>query len=204
MQSTENKVLRRIYGKGRGWAFSQKDFSQIGSREAIYVSLHRLSKRGKIRRVIRGLYDYPEFSSLLNKELSPDINQVAQALSRKFRWRIQPSGPAALNLLGLSTQVPGRSVYLSNGPDRHYEIGNTHLDFQHAVLKEASFKLSESALIVQGLRSLGQGNITPEVISGIRSWLTPELRNKVLGDTKTATDWIYRAIRRICQEDCNG
>jgi len=204
MQSTENKILRRIYGKGRGWVFSQKDFSQIGSREAIDISLHRLLKKGKIRRVIRGLYDYPEFSSLLNKELSPDIDQVAQALARKFRWQIQPSGPAALNLMELSTQVPGRFVYLSNGPDRSYEIGKTTLHFQHAVLKETSFKLPESALIVQGLRSLGQGNITPEVITTIRNWLDPALRDKMLEDTKTVTDWIYKAIRNICQEDHNG
>ncbi len=204
MQSMENKILSRIHGSGRGWAFSQKDFSQLGSREAIDLSLHRLLKKGKIRRVIRGLYDYPKFSSLLTKELGPDIDQVARALARKFRWDIQPSGPAALNLMRLSTQVPGRFVYLSNGPDRSYKIDKTILYFQHAVLKEAAFKLPQSALIVQGLRSLGQGGITPEVIAGIRSWLAPVLRTKVLKDTTTATDWIYRAIRKICREDDNG
>ncbi len=204
MQSTENKILSRINSYGNGWAFSQKDFSRLGSREAIDLSFHRLLKKGKIRRIIRGLYDYPEFSSLLNKELSPDIDQVAQALARKFRWHIQPSGPAALNLMGLSTQVPGGFVYLSNGPDRSYKIGKTILHFQHAVLKEASFKFPESALIVQGLRSLGQGGITPEIIVEIRSWLTPTLRTKVLKDTMTVTDWIYSAIRKICQEDHNG
>jgi hypothetical protein len=199
MQSIENTILRRIYGKGRGWSFSQKDFSRIGSREAIDLALHRLLKKGKIRRVIRGIYDYPKFSSLLNKELSPDIDQVTQALARKFRWQVQPSGPAALNLMGLSTQVPGRFVYLSNGPNRHYKIGKTPIDFQHAVLKEASLKLPESVLIVQGLRSLGQEHITQEVIADIRDWLPPALRGKVLADTRTATNWIYKAIRGICQ-----
>jgi len=204
MQTSQDKILSRIYGNGRGWAFSQNDFARLGSREAIDLSLHRLLKKGKIRRVIRGLYDYPQFSPLLNKDLSPDIDQVARALARKFRWSIQPSGPAALNLMGLSTQVPGRLIYLSNGPDRSYEIGKLSLHFQHAVLKETSFKLPASALIVQGLRSFGQSGITPEVIAGIRNWLDPSLRAKVLKDTKTATDWIYRAVRRICQEDQSG
>lgn len=204
MQSIGDKIVSRIYGSGRGCVFSQKDFSQLGRREAIDISLHRLVKKGKIRRVMRGLYEYPKYSSLLNKELSPDIDQVAGALARKFGWTIQPSGPAALNLMGVSMQVPGRYVYLSNGPDRSYEIGKMALQFQHAVLKEASFKLPESALIVQGLRSLGKGGITTEVIAGIRNWLDPVLRTRVLNDTKTSTDWIYKAVREICREDPNG
>ena len=81
-------------------------------------------------------------------------------MALKFGWRIQPSGPAALNLMGLSTQVPGRFVYLSNGPDRTYEIENTSLHFQHTALKDAGFKSPESGLIVQGLKSLGQEYIT--------------------------------------------
>ena len=204
MRSIQDKILSRIYGKGRGWAFSQKDFSRIGSREAIDLSLHRLLKSGKIRRVIRGLYDYPKFSSLLDRDMSPDINEVAQALARKFRWQIQPSGSVALNLMGLSTQVPGRYVYLSNGPGRSYKIDNRALHFQHAALKEASFKLSASALIVAGLRSLGRSNITSDTIASIRKWLDPKLRAKVMDDTTTSADWIYKAIRKICQEDRNG
>jgi integrase len=71
---------------------------------------------------IRGIYDYPRFSKLLDQSLSPDIDQVARALARKFRWCIQPTGATALNFLGLSTQVPARAVYLSDGPDRVYQI----------------------------------------------------------------------------------
>jgi hypothetical protein len=204
MQSIEDKIIRRIYGRGRGWAFSQRDFSELGRREAIDVSLHRLGKKGKIRRIIRGIYEYPKNSILLKKELSPDIDQVARALARKFGWNIQPSGPASLNMMGVSPQVPGRYIYLSSGPDRLYIIGKTVLQFQHAMLKEASIKLPESALIVQGLRSLGKSGITTEVIVGIRNWLDPTLRTKVLKDTKTVTDWIYKAIREICVEDRNG
>ncbi len=70
-----------------------------------------------IRRVIRGIYDYPKFSNLLGQQLSPDLDQVAAALARKFGWHIQVTGPSALNLLGLSTQVPGRIIYASDGPD---------------------------------------------------------------------------------------
>jgi len=162
--------------------------------------LHRLHKKGTIRRVLRGLYDYPGFSELLGQELSPDIHQVAQALSRKFGWCIYPSGPAALNLIGLSTQVPGRIVYLSDGPTRSYTVGNTVLTFKNTALKETGFKLVESGLVVQGLKSLGQDGITPQVIARIRDWLNPELRPRIMKDTQTATGWVYDAIRRICGE----
>lgn len=199
-QSIENQIISKIYGSGRGWAFFEKDFARLGSSESIRLALHRLGKKGTIRRVLRGLYDYPGFSELLGQELSPDTHQVAGALSRKFGWRIYPSGPAALNLMGLSTQVPGRIVYLSNGPSRSYTVGSAALTFKNTALKETGFKLTESALIVQGLKSLGPGGITPQVIAHIRDWLDPELRSRVLKDTPTATGWVYNAIRKICEE----
>ena len=82
-QSVDKAILATIYGNGRGWAFSQKDFSHLGSREAIDLALHRLQNKKTIRRVLRGLYDYPQFSKLLNTELSPDIDQAAHAHQRQ-------------------------------------------------------------------------------------------------------------------------
>lgn len=164
-------------------------------------ALHRLTARGEVRRVIRGIYDYPRFSKLLEQQVSPDIDQVARAIARKFRWRIQPSGATAMNLLGLSTQVPGRVVYLSDGPDRSYKIGNTTLAFEHTALKEAGFRLRETGLIVQALKSLGEERVTPEVIKRIREWLPKPLRSKVLADARTATTWVHRAIQEIVEED---
>jgi hypothetical protein len=197
-QATEKTILRRIYGKGRGWAFSQKDLTDFGSRSALDVALHRLCAQGTIRRDLRGIYDYPRHSALLGEPLSPDIDQVAHALARKFGWRILPNGPSALNLMGLSTQVPAQYLYLSDGPDRSYRVGSTDLAFKQTALKEARFVLRESSVIVQGLKSLGQEALTVEIIAKIRDWLPPALRPKVLTDTRTATGWVYEVIRRIC------
>lgn len=199
-QAIEQKAYGRIRGNGRGWAFSQRDFAPLGSRDGVDKALQRLHRRGTIRRVIRGIYDYPQFSDLLNQQLSPDLDQIAQALARKFGWRIQPSGASAQNLIGLSTQVPGRIVYLSDGPDRRYEVGRTTLVFEHTALKEAGFKYRESMLLVQALKAHGRDRITPAVIEKIRTWLDPGLREKVLVDTKTATGWVYKAIQQICRE----
>ena len=197
-QVTEKTILRRVYGKGRGWAFSQKDLTDFGSRSALDVALHRLCTQGTIRRVLRGIYDFPRHSALLGEPLSPDIDQVAHALARKFGWRILPNGPSALNLMGLSTQVPAQYLYLSDGPDRSYRVGTTDLMFKQTALKEARFVLRESSVIVQGLKSLGQEALSAEVIAKIRDWLPPALCPKILTDTRTATGWVYEVIRKIC------
>jgi hypothetical protein len=132
------------------------------------------------------------------------MNQVAHALARKFAWRIQPDGATAQNLLGLSTQVPSRVVYLSDGPDRSYTVGKTSLAFEHTALKEASFRLPESRLIVQALKAFGEDRITPKIITQIRGKFEPALRQRILLDTKTATGWVYAAIQEIAKEDSNG
>ena len=82
--------------------------------------------------------------------------------------------------MGLSTQVPGRYVYLSDGPARTYEVAHTELVLENTALKEAGFKLRESALMVQGLRSLGREGITPDIIARIRQWRDPSLRSSWL------------------------
>lgn len=113
-QSIEDKLVSRIYGSGRGWAFSQADFADLGSRSAIDLALHRREQDGVIRRVIRGIYDYPRHSKALRGPVSPDIDQIAHALARKFAWRIQPDGATAQNLLGLSARVEEAGSYINS------------------------------------------------------------------------------------------
>lgn len=160
-----------------------------------------MEKAGKIRRVIRGLYDAPVYSDLLRTHVSPDLDQVAHALARRFGWHVQPSGAAAANLLGLSTQIPAQLIYLSDGPNRSYSIGRLRLTFEHAPHKEASLRMRESSLVVQAIKNLGPEGITPEVEAKIRRWLPERLRAKVLSDARTVTGWVFAALRRIAQAE---
>ncbi len=200
MQSINNKILSRIYGRGRGWAFSPGEFVGEFDRNQIDNALSNLTKDGKIRRICRGMYDYPKYSELLGQQLSPDHEQVAQAFARKFNWRILPSGDAALNLLGLSTQVPGKFIYLSDGPNRKYSILSYNLEFKKTALKEIGFKQRESGLIVQALKALGKERITSEIIEKIRTQVKSEKYGKIRKETKTVTGWVYDAIKEICRE----
>jgi len=201
MQTIEDKITYRIYGRGRDWAFTANDFAAEFGRSTVDWVFHKLVAKGTIRRVARGVYDYPKYSELLKQNLSPDFDQVARALARKFNWRITPTGDAALNLLGLSTQVPGRLVYLSDGPGRSYKIGNFTLTFKKAALKDVGFKHRESGLVVQALKALGKERIDEKTISAIRAQLDGKARKRVLKETVTATGWVYDAIKRICAEN---
>lgn len=199
MQSIDSQVISRIYGHQRGWAFSKNDFVDLGGDAAIRKALSRLEAKGTIRRVIRGMYDYPRISTLLNETMGPDLGELAEALARKSGWRIQPSENTALNLLGLSTQVPAQSVYLSDGPSKTYAVGNRQLIFKKRRLKESSFKHQESELVVQALKALGQQRIDEKLRQKLSKQWTPELWRKMVRDTKTAPAWVHGIIRSIAE-----
>ncbi|MGF1575144.1 MAG: DUF6088 family protein [Cyanophyceae cyanobacterium] len=193
-----------IAGHGRGWAFSSSDLLSHFNRQQADSLLSELVKQGKIRRLARGMYDYPAYSELLKKELSPNMDQVANAYARKFNWRIAVSGETALYMLGLSTQVPAKYVYLSDGPGRRYEVMGQSLEFRKAKLKDMGFKHRESTLLVQALKALGKEHITPEIIARIRAQQDPSHYERILRDTRSSTGWVYEAIRQICRRDSDG
>jgi hypothetical protein len=201
MKSLIESCFYFIAGHGRGWAFSSSDLLSRYGRQQADSLLSELAGQGKIRRVARGMYDYPDYSELLGKTLSPDIDQVARAYARKFNWRIEVAGETALNLLGLSTQIPASYVYLSDGPNRRYEILGQTLEFKKSALKNIGFKHRESMLIVQALKALGKEHVSPDIISKIRQQIEPGQCDKILKDTSSVTGWIFEAIREVCRDE---
>ena len=80
MHSVDYKIYARIIGHGKGYAFSNKDFADIGARGSIDVALSKLAATGQIRRIARGLYDYPRYNAEPGGVLSPDMRQAALAM----------------------------------------------------------------------------------------------------------------------------
>ena len=199
-----DKVFYFISGHGRGWSFSSNDLIHKFTRQEIDNTLSDLVKKEKIRRVARGIYDYPKYSELLKKQLSPDIEQVSRAYARKFNWKIEVSGESALNILGLSTQVVGRYIYLSNGPNKNYTLNDgTTIEFKKSSLKNIGFKYKESSLIVQALKTLGKDRVDEQVVKSIREKIDARKYKKILNDTQSATVWIYETIKIICKDETN-
>lgn len=199
MKNISESIFYFISGHGKGWAFSSSDLAGRFARQQIDNALSDLVENGKIRRVARGLYDYPRFSDLLQKSLSPDVDQVANAYARKFSWRIEISGESALNLLGLSTQIPAQYIYLSDGPSKSYDVMGVTLHFKKSSLKDIGFKHRESTLIVQALKALGKEHLSEAVFAKIRKQIDQKNHTKILRDTQGCTGWIYEAIKQICK-----
>ncbi len=200
MQSTHNKILARIRGKGRGFAFSSKDFLDLGSRNSVDKTLSRLCTQGIIRRVATGIYDFPRKNEELGGKLSPDIHQVAQAIARKNGVRIQPSGAQAANLLGLSTQVPAQVLYLTNGKSRTVNIANRTLIFKRAEPREMQPGSDIGVLVTQALRYMGKDQVDKKVMDYLHRQLSETDHKKLLKDARYMEDWIWETVQRIASK----
>lgn len=197
MQKTENKIYSSIRGKGAGCVITNSDFYHLAARGTINRCLTSLRERGIIRSLITGIYDYPIYSELLQEQLAPDIDLVAQAIARKNQWHIQITGDAALNYLGLSTQVPGRYLYLSDAQSREYQIMNSTIEFNRSPLKQSKFKSRQTEIITQALLSLGESNLNDAVITKITDFITEKEKPCILKDSRYAPAWIGELLRNI-------
>ena len=117
MAAAADRIIKRVRGKGRGWAFTPKDFLDLGTRASVDMALTRLTQSGQIRRIGRGLYDYPKLHDRFGA-LTPDADAIAQAVATQGGDKLVRSGAQAANRLGLSTQVPAKASYATSGPTR--------------------------------------------------------------------------------------
>ena len=197
MESITERVFSRIYGHGMGWVFSQIDFFDLGSKNAIDKLVSRSAKKGTIRRLMQGLYDYPIYSKLLDEELPPKMDKVAEAVARKYTWNIIPEGSTALHLLGLDLQVPARYTFLSSGPSREYHIQEQKLTFLHRKISHTMIKDHYTATLVQAIQAIGRGNITNKQRKQLSSLRTAKEYLKIIRETKSITAWIHDVIIHI-------
>lgn len=178
--------------------FAPKDFLDLGSRDAVYQALSRLSRAGTIRRIGRGMYDFPKRHPVLGVLAAP-IDSILAAITPGGASRFQPSGAAAANMLGLSTQVPARIVYFTDGPSRIVRIGERRIELRHIASRYFEIR-GRSALVVQALRYLGKENIDDEVLSRLRSTLSTSEKTRLVQDLRHVPAWIARALNPILRE----
>ena len=195
-QSIDKKIISRIYGHGRGWVFTPAYFSDLGSRDAIASALKRHRQSGRIRQLARGLYDYPRTDSLLGM-LTPSPDDVARALAGRDAVRLQPSGAYAANLLGLSSQVPMKIVYLTDGRSRTVQIGKKQILLKQTTPRNMATAGRVSGLVVQALRHLGRRHVDDEVMARLDRRLDADDRKQLLKDIRYAPAWIADIMRRL-------
>jgi len=198
--SIDSKVLSRIYGHGRGWVFTPKHFMDLGTGYAVGMTLTRLSRKATIRRLARGLYDYPVVHPKMGI-LSPSPDAIASALAGRDAIRLQPSGAYAANLLGLSEQVPMKVVFLSDGPTRHVRIGNQEIHLKRTTPRNMATAGKTSGLIIQALRYLGENETNSKIVRALQKRLNKQDRIEIMRDIRFAPAWIAAFIRQIGVEN---
>ena len=193
-------ICERIEAMSAGEVFIISDFSDIADTTVVRKVLSRLEEDGRIRRIMRGVYDRPEYNDFLGEYVEPVPDKVAHALARNFGWTIVPCGDTALNMLGLSTQVPAVWLYVSDGTYKEYTYNNTTIQFKRTTNKEISKISYKTALVIQALKALGKDKITDEMIKKIKAATSKEERTAMFSEAKYATAWIYDIIKDICRD----
>jgi len=169
--SLENKILRRMKQNKRGKVFFAKDFVAFGHYKACGKALERLVNRKKIMRVSRGIYSIPQTSKFLGK-VAPPIDNVIHAIAKRDNAKIVPTGLFAENMLGFSTQVPMKVVYLTDGSPKKLMIGKVPVIFKKTSAKNLASKGKLSALVIQALKSIRKNHVTDYEIGKILNWPT--------------------------------
>jgi hypothetical protein len=199
-QAVDSKILASIRKQGRGSVFVPTDFLGIGSRRAVDVALHRLIRQGVIRRLARGIYDFPKEHPVLGP-LEPSAEAIALALAGRDRTRLQPAGAYAANTLGLSQQVPARIVFLTDGPTRVVKVGPTTIHLRRTTPKNMETAGRLSGILIQALRELGQDHVTPARITHLKRIIPAGERQKLLKDIRLAPAWMHPIFQDLAGED---
>jgi hypothetical protein len=197
----EYKILKKIKQNRRGKIFFANDFAAFGNYKAYSKALERLAKQGEIMRVSRGIYAIPQKNELLGI-LTPSFDSVVNAIVKRDKAKIIPTGLFAENVLGLSTQVPMKAVYLTDGTPRKLMIGKTALIFKKTTPKNLATKGKISGLAIQALKSIRKDRITDDEIDKVVDLLKKEKPQHLAHDIKLAPIWI-KEIMRKAQKDNN-
>ena len=199
MESVESKIKKSVSERERGELLFPDDFRELGSPEAIRLALHRIEKEGFIKRVAQGIYVRPKISKYAG-EVLPTAEEIAMAIAKRDKIRLVPTGVYALSALGLSTQVPMKLVFLTDGAPREIKLGKRSIKLKKTTPKNLSAKGDISGLVIQALREIGKERLTDGEEAKIVSLLKKEDQKDLLHDIALAPVW----IRKIMEKGLNN
>ena len=195
MQSTDDQILIKIKKAKRGALFFTEDFLSFGSAKAVSKALERLVKKEIISRVARGIYARLKTDKLIGL-MRPGAEYIAEAIRRRDKARLIPTGVFALNALGLSTQVPMNIVYLTDGAARKIAMGKRKILFKKTAPKNLAAIGKISGLVIQAMKALGKDQIPQEKIDIILKHLKNEEAHRLEHDIRLAPEWIRIIMRK--------
>lgn len=189
----ENKIFESLKSRQKGIVIFVSDFLDYGNSESVKKALLRLNEKETIVRLAHGIYLYPK----VDKELGilfPSTEDIAIAIARRDKVRIIPTGVQALNKLGLSTQVPMKVVYLTDGGTRNIKVGKRTISFRNASPKNLFIRGEISSLVIQALKTIGNSKLDDSTLLKIQDILKKEKKENIINDAKLAPAWINKIL----------
>ncbi len=199
MQGVEYKIERKIRARDRGSLLFPDDFTDQGSAESIRKALQALKNKGLIKQVAHGIYVRPKISAYIG-EVLPTAEEVAQAIAKRDKIRIVPTGVYALHALGLSTQIPLNLVFLTDGAARTVKVGKRTIKLKKATPKNLMAKGKISSLVIQALREIGKDKASEAELKQIVTLLKQEDLQLLEHDIKLAPEWIKQIMKKAIDE----
>ena len=201
MQSSEKQIEIYLKGKRKGKIYFTSDFRNLVPESAIRMTLSRLVKSKTLIRLAQGVYYYPKTDLKTGIMLLPSVEDIADALAKRDKARIVPTGAYAMNKLGLTTQVPMKIVFLTDNVPRKVKIGRTWITFQKAATKNFAYKSYVTMLVSFALSEIGKDNVTPQNIATIVSTLLQEDKEKIKKDLALTPAWIRKIIENMIDDN---
>jgi hypothetical protein len=182
-----------VYAKGlpEGTPVAAKSLLHLGNRPAVDQALLRLARRSQLIRAGRGIYLLPVISRFGKR--APSVERAVEALSSQRGEIIVPSGAAAANTLGLTTQVPVRSVYLTSGRTRKMNFGKQVVVLRHAPRWKLAMAHRPAGAAVRALAWLGPAKVEG-ALKTLRRKLPPAAFNELVAAAPQLPTWLARSV----------
>lgn len=197
MDTAKTRIFARIRGKGLGAVVTPKDFLDLAGRDAVDQAMSRLVRQGALQRIGRGLYHLPRTNRRLGITVPPDPDAVAQAIGRRTGSRVALSSAAVANRLGLSTQVPAKPVYLTDGRSRTVRVGNQTFRMKHVAATRLPGKNDMAGLVIQAIGDAGGSSVDHETIRKLQRQLAPTQRKQLLRRARYAGSRVAEVARSV-------
>ena len=195
----KQEIARRIEKLETYRVVIANDFLDIAGYETVRRTLNRLAEDKEIVRIMKGIYYKSKYIEVIGEYEPPSVNEVVKAIARKYNWTIAPTGNTALNLLGLSTQVPAKWTYISDGRYVSFSFGNVTIEIKCRRNGDISKMSTLSSMVIQSIKAIGKDKITNEQIDYLKKKLSDKEKEELLLDTKATSAWVYGVIKKISE-----
>jgi len=200
MQNINNEIFKYIKRSRYGKIFFAEEFRKFGSNDAVRQTLSRLCKKNFLIRLSAGIYLYPKHDKLVGI-VYPSIENIAKIIAKREKTRLIPTGAYALNALGLSTQVPAKVVFLTDGTARVVKVKKATIKFRRTVAKNLSYKGKISQLAIFALKEIGKDKVTNGHLQKIKEALQHEKHENIIHDANLAPVWISNIILKLTENE---